>query len=125
MCVIGRSHLRGVRFLGCATPRLSAPRAEAARVHRVPRVCVDGVPRLYTNGMSRVYVDAMNCVPPGVEWRSTGGGRVATCCDRTEVARIGRVASGRSTRSARRHGDTERILRLAYALLHPPKRNGK
>ena len=33
--MIGRSHPGGVRPLGCATSRLSAPRAEAARVHRV------------------------------------------------------------------------------------------
>lgn len=63
---------RGVRPLGCATSRLSAPRAEAARVRRVPRVCVDGVPR--------GYEAAINCGHPGR--RVADGGRVATCYDR-------------------------------------------
>ena len=52
-------------------------------------------------------MDVMNCGPPGAEWRLVDGGRVATCCDRGGAARVGYVASGRSTRSARRHGDTE------------------
>ena len=34
-------------------------------------------------------------------------------------------ASGRLTRSARRHGDTEMVLRLACARLHPPPRPPK
>ncbi len=59
-------------------------------------------------------------------WRSTAGGSQFIVTERTQVGRTptrpGLRPSGRLTRSTRRHGDTESILRLAYARLHSPPR---
>ena len=51
-----------------------------------------------------------------------GPSRAGPRCRYGRDALVASAPSGRSTRSARRHGDTEMVLRLACARLHPPFR---